>query len=132
MRSRRGFFKNLLGAVVAGAVALAGGKASAKKLAFKLEKAPSLNKVGGSAKIKLAGQEILFVRDTETSVRAVSSHCTHQKCPLSFNGKTFKIQCSCHGSKFDLKGQVLNGPAKKSLKNYPVTFADGRIVVAVD
>lgn len=132
MNSRRGFFRNLLGAAVAGAITLVGGKASAKKLAFKLEKAPALNKVGGSATIKLAGQEILFVRDTKTSVCAVGSHCTHQDCPLAFNGKTSTIDCSCHGSKFDLKGRVLHGPAKKPLKSYPVALEADRLVITVD
>jgi Rieske Fe-S protein len=122
----------LAGALGAGMLLLSGKRATAKNLGIKLEKVPALQKVGGSAKLKLEGQEILFIRDSDTSVRALSALCTHQECPVTYDSKKGKIECSCHGSFFDLNGNATKGPAKKPLRAYPATLKDGSIVVTVD
>ena len=132
MENRRQFFKTLFGAISAAVVVLKGGSAFAKKLGLKIEKVTSLSKVGGSATVKLAGEEILLIRSSASEVRGVSPKCTHQKCALKYNPKTANLDCKCHGSSFDLTGKVLKGPATKKLKTYATTLKDGRIVITVD
>jgi cytochrome b6-f complex iron-sulfur subunit len=132
MDSRRTFIKTVFVALGAGATILKSGIASAKKEALKLDKVPALQKVGGSAKVKLAGKEILFIRDTDTSVRAIHPVCTHRGCPVTFSSKESKIVCECHDSVFKLDGKVLKGPAVNPLKVYPAKLDNGSIVVTVD
>jgi glycine/D-amino acid oxidase-like deaminating enzyme/nitrite reductase/ring-hydroxylating ferredoxin subunit len=37
--------------------------------------------------------------------------CTHLKCSLSFNEAEKTWDCQCHGSRFDIRGNILEGPA---------------------
>ena len=37
--------------------------------------------------------------------------CSHLKCALSFNEAEKTWDCPCHGSRFDIKGNILEGPA---------------------
>ena len=37
-------------------------------------------------------------------------------CSLNYNKEEKVYECPCHGSRFDKKGNVLNGPAKKNKK----------------
>jgi len=54
-------------------------------------------------------------RDRSGVVHAVSLRCTHLGCLLRFNGAERSWDCSCHGSRFDVDGSVLEGPATKPL-----------------
>jgi nitrite reductase/ring-hydroxylating ferredoxin subunit len=47
---------------------------------------------------------------------AVSPTCTHMGCLVSFNGAEKAWECPCHGSRFDLDGAVLQGPATRPLR----------------
>ncbi|MFN2198243.1 MAG: ubiquinol-cytochrome c reductase iron-sulfur subunit [Anaerolineales bacterium] len=49
---------------------------------------------------------------------AVHMICTHLGCRLSFN--TDEFSCPCHGSHFDVYGNVLHGPAVTALDSQPV------------
>jgi glycine/D-amino acid oxidase-like deaminating enzyme/nitrite reductase/ring-hydroxylating ferredoxin subunit len=55
-------------------------------------------------------------RDDEGGLHAVSVRCTHMGCLLRFNGAERSWDCPCHGSRFDVDGAVLEGPAVKPLE----------------
>lgn len=42
-------------------------------------------------------------------------NCTHVHCFLKWNNDEKTWDCRCHGSRFDITGKVLTGPAKKDL-----------------
>jgi Rieske Fe-S protein len=54
-------------------------------------------------------------RDAAGILHAVSLRCTHLGCLLRFNGAETSWDCPCHGSRFDVDGTVLEGPASKPL-----------------
>jgi glycine/D-amino acid oxidase-like deaminating enzyme/nitrite reductase/ring-hydroxylating ferredoxin subunit len=54
-------------------------------------------------------------RDRAGRVHVVSLRCTHLGCLLRFNGAERSWDCSCHGSRFDVDGAVLEGPATRPL-----------------
>ena len=41
----------------------------------------------------------------------VHTVCPHMKCHLIFNEKECTWDCPCHGSRFDIDGNVLEGPS---------------------
>jgi glycine/D-amino acid oxidase-like deaminating enzyme/nitrite reductase/ring-hydroxylating ferredoxin subunit len=55
-------------------------------------------------------------RDEQGSVHAVSLRCTHLGCLLRFNAAERSWDCPCHGSRFDVDGAVLEGPAVNPLE----------------
>lgn len=54
-------------------------------------------------------------RDDEGVAHAVSLRCTHLGCLLRFNSAERSWDCPCHGSRFDVDGAVLEGPAVRPL-----------------
>jgi Rieske Fe-S protein len=55
-------------------------------------------------------------RDDTGDLHAVSIRCTHQGCILRFNAAETSWDCPCHGSRFDVDGAVLEGPAVAPLE----------------
>ena len=56
-------------------------------------------------------------RDTDGTLHAVSLRCTHMGCLLRFNSAETSWDCPCHGSRFDVDGSVLEGPAVGPLES---------------
>jgi Rieske Fe-S protein len=54
-------------------------------------------------------------RDDNGALHAVSLRCTHLGCLLRFNSAERSWDCPCHGSRFDVDGEVLEGPATAPL-----------------
>lgn len=71
-----------------------------------------------SAGPKIQIQEAVIITRLADDVNVFVRTCTHLGCPLSNEADQF-IVCPCHGSKFSLKGEVLNGPARKPLNKLP-------------
>jgi glycine/D-amino acid oxidase-like deaminating enzyme/nitrite reductase/ring-hydroxylating ferredoxin subunit len=55
-------------------------------------------------------------RDEDGTLHAVSLRCTHLGCLLRFNAAERSWDCPCHGSRFDVDGAVLEGPATRPLE----------------
>jgi len=52
---------------------------------------------------------------------ALSRRCTHLGCKLHYSETEDILECPCHQSRFHAStGEVLKGPAKKSLTLFPV------------
>ncbi len=73
---------------------------------------------------------VIVLRLSETEFRAFTAVCTHSGCLVS-NFSANRINCACHGSQFDTRGQVVRGPASRELVAYPVSFnaAEQQLIV---
>lgn len=64
----------------------------------------------------------LLCNGVETAVnllRPTKPRCPHLGCALHWNKTERSWDCSCHGSRFDENGKVLNNPATDDLKHPP-------------
>jgi len=59
-------------------------------------------------------------RDARGALHECSAVCTHLGCIVNWNQAEKTWDCPCHGSRFDCKGQVLNGPAVSDLQTLDV------------
>ncbi len=76
------------------------------------------------------GFPILIVRQSESAYVAFSSRCTHASCQvLAPAGGA--MACPCHGSRFDLNGTPLSGPATTPLTKYTATYDPSTTTVTV-
>ncbi len=51
---------------------------------------------------------------------ALSRTCTHLGCTVPWVEKEMKFACPCHGSAFDITGNVIEAPAPRALDIYPI------------
>ena len=106
--------------------------ARAGKLAIGMDKLEKLKDVGSSMTIKLKGRMVMFIRDAEDSVSGFDPTCTHQQCTVEHKAGSDKIECPCHGSIYDLEGNVLKGPAETALHRFETSLEDGRVVINLE
>ncbi len=70
---------------------------------------------------------IIVNSDKNTTV--FSSHCSHLGCKIDKMAEG-KLVCPCHGSEYDLSGNVLKGPAYKNLTVVESTISeDGKSII---
>jgi glycine/D-amino acid oxidase-like deaminating enzyme/nitrite reductase/ring-hydroxylating ferredoxin subunit len=72
-------------------------------------------RAGEGAVVKHDGAPAACYRDHDGALHAVSPTCTHLGCQVKFNAAERSWDCPCHGSRFDVDGRVLEGPAVKDL-----------------
>jgi Rieske Fe-S protein len=66
-------------------------------------------------------------RFSENDYSALLMRCTHQGTELQVFGD--RLQCPAHGSEFNNRGVVKNGPADANLRMFPVKLVDNTIRV---
>ncbi len=64
----------------------------------------------------------VFIVRNGNSFHAISSICTHLRCQVGHVRNGF--QCPCHGSRFEIDGNVLKGAAPRPLDWVEVTLAE--------
>ena len=69
--------------------------------------------------VSLDGETVAAFRDDDGTLHALSPTCTHLGCRVNFNTAERSWDCPCHGSRFDVEGRVLQGPAVKDLATKP-------------
>ena len=68
--------------------------------------------------INLNGKRYGAYKEGKHAVYIVDITCTHLGCELNWNENDKSWDCPCHGSRFNYKGEVLEGPATEALKPY--------------
>jgi Rieske Fe-S protein len=68
------------------------------------------------------GKKIGLYRDDEGKIHAVNIVCTHMGCDLAWNAAELSWDCPCHGSRFTIDGEIIEGPALKTLQTEESRF----------
>lgn len=63
----------------------------------------------------------VIVLNGPRGVAVLSSTCTHLGCRINRTDGN-ELVCPCHGSRFDLRGDAVHGPAVRGLRSLPFTL----------
>lgn len=100
---------------------------SANAVTVDLSVATSLASAGGWALV--TASRVLIVNMGNNTYNALTSVCTHSQCDRNWTFANNVFTCTCHGSRFDREGAVVNGPATQPLRSYPATVSNSILTV---
>ncbi|HEX8549141.1 MAG TPA: FAD-dependent oxidoreductase [Cytophagaceae bacterium] len=66
--------------------------------------------------IEHQGEKVAAAKSEDGKLHVLSPVCTHMGCYVQWNNYEKSWDCPCHGSRFNMKGEVLEGPAVKALE----------------
>lgn len=70
---------------------------------------------------------ICLYRFSDTDYAALLMKCTHKGAELNASGD--HLHCPSHGSEFDNKGRVTQGPAEENLRSFAVATDGEKILI---
>jgi Rieske Fe-S protein len=89
-----------------------------------------LQKTGDQIKVRLPdSRDLVLVWSDVLGFGAASISCPHRGSEVRFNSADGTLDCPSHGSRFDLDGKVLDGPATKPLTSYRVQVDAGLLTL---
>lgn len=78
--------------------------------------------IGGSAIVEVKenyeARKVIVARVDANTLAACSAVCTHQGCEVGYDDGAKQWACPCHGSRYSLDGQVVQGPAIDPLEQF--------------
>lgn len=80
---------------------------------------------GQAGLVKAAGETVAAYRSPDGDVHMVRPACSHLGCDVAWNDAENTWDCPCHGSRFDVEGLVITGPATDPLVR--VRINDGEL-----
>ncbi len=139
--NRRSFLQRVLG----GGVILAGLTSVFSALAYfttgsaMRRKYERLHKIGDIAQfppgysriLRIESDSVLVARSNSGDFFALSAICPHKGCLVEWNREEDRLICPCHAAYFDLKGNVLKGPAQRGLQSYTLNRIGDSIYLKV-
>jgi glycine/D-amino acid oxidase-like deaminating enzyme/nitrite reductase/ring-hydroxylating ferredoxin subunit len=70
---------------------------------------------GQAAVVRRGTGKVAAFRDEDGTLHAVDAKCKHLGCIVAWNAAERSWDCPCHGSRYDVDGKVLHGPAVHDL-----------------
>lgn len=85
---------------------------------FSVQKETDFNQIetGQGKVVKVQGESYAAYRAPDGQLSLLSPICPHMKCIVHWNPGEKSWDCPCHGSRFDISGAVLEGPALEGLE----------------
>jgi cytochrome b6-f complex iron-sulfur subunit len=76
----------------------------------------------------------LWLVNTDQGMLGIYKVCTHLGCLYKWVPPNSRFECPCHGSKFELDGTYIEGPAPRSLDRFEISIvdADGNMLAQSD
>jgi Rieske Fe-S protein len=104
-----------------------------REIPINLTDTPDLKPVGGTYNLEFddLNRNILVVHVKPEQFTAVDIKCTHSACEVNYDVDHTRFYCPCHGSEFDLYGQVLKGPATKPLNYYHTELKGEEVMITI-
>ncbi len=108
------------------------GSVSNRTVTIPLDATSPLAKVGGAALITTSLGPLLADHPDAATYTILSAICTHQGCTVNgYDTTNHNFVCPCHGSRYSLTGQVVQGPAPAPLTQYAAQVVNGQLVISL-
>jgi Rieske Fe-S protein len=72
---------------------------------------------------------MVWLRKKGDQVTALNAECPHLGCKVGYDREHKRFACPCHESAFTPEGEVLGGPAPRSLDPLEARVVDGQVEV---
>lgn len=66
--------------------------------------------------LEVQGEKLAVFRDEDDQVTVLSPTCTHLGCTVAWNTAERSWDCPCHGSRYTVQGEIIEGPAVADLQ----------------
>ena len=99
---------------------------------FKLGKPSEYPLDGGKSAVsdRWQAEKRVWIVSTPEGMYAFEARCTHLGCTPRWVKEADRFKCPCHGSNFNIEGDVVAGPAPKPLYRLAVSLTqDGQVQV---
>ncbi len=85
--------------------------------------------VGGAVQVRdpNTGHQDWVLQLSAGKFTALDATCPHQGCAVNFDSAATGFTCPCHGSRYDVTGKLLRGPATTGLTPVPVKVTGGEV-----
>jgi cytochrome b6-f complex iron-sulfur subunit len=103
---------------------------SGRVISITVDSASPLSAVGSAAMAQTSLGIFLVAHTGQDAFTALTSVCTHEGCTVTGFANN-RYVCPCHGSQYTTSGTVVQGPAPRSLQQFPTQFANGVLTVTV-
>jgi nitrite reductase/ring-hydroxylating ferredoxin subunit len=91
---------------------------------------PATDYPAGTVSSKFLAQYGIAIANDSGPVLVIRPVCTHRGCLAAWDEEQNQFVCPCHGSHYNLLGQVLKGPARQPMAGLPATRnADGTLSI---
>ncbi len=91
-----------------------------------------ISKAGTAVMLNYQNGQLLVDHPSVNTFNALSPICTHQGCLISnYDYGSYQFVCPCHGSRYDVNGNVVSGPAPSPLQKYQAQFSGSLLTVNV-
>jgi cytochrome b6-f complex iron-sulfur subunit len=71
----------------------------------------------------------LYVVKLKGEPVALSQKCPHLGCRVPYCESSGRFECPCHGSVFDIGGEIIQGPSPRGMDRYEVTVDKTNTVI---
>lgn len=108
------------------------GSLSGNILTVDIGSSSPLSKSNSAALINYSNGHLLVDRTSQSNFNALSAICPHQGCLINgYDSGNNQFVCTCHGSKFDTSGHVVQGPANSNLNKYQTQFSNNQLKITI-
>jgi cytochrome b6-f complex iron-sulfur subunit len=70
-----------------------------------------------------------YVTSSDGEVVALYQKCPHLGCRVPFCDSSGRFECPCHGSKYNLRGEYIEGPAPRGMDRFLIRVEGDQVVV---
>jgi cytochrome b6-f complex iron-sulfur subunit len=99
-------------------------------ISLTVDSSSPLANVGTAALVETSSGSFLVAHTAVDTFVALTAVCTHEGCTITgFDNQTYT--CPCHGSQYNTGGNVVRGPASRSLRQFPASVSGATLTVTV-
>jgi cytochrome b6-f complex iron-sulfur subunit len=70
-----------------------------------------------------------YVTSSSGNLVALYQKCPHLGCKVPFCDSSGQFECPCHGSRYNIRGEYIAGPAPHGMDRFPIKIDGGRVFV---